>query len=300
MSPEEPREGVIPPVAFELEPERGRIIRGDVRLPLSRDRAAGTAIDRAIVVCHGFKGFKDWGFFPYLSERLVADTEAIVVTFNFSGSGIGPDLQSFTDLEGFAHNTFSREVEDLETVVRGLRRGRLGEVSISPPERLGLFGHSRGAAAVVITGAGLPEVDAVVTWAGIASASRYESWFEASMGAEGMMYIVNTRTGQQLPLYRDVLDDLRENRERLDMETAAERLGDRLLVIHGSEDEAVPTEEASRLHAAAGADAELVIIEGAGHTFGVSHPFPGTNPWLEEVISLTAAHFQRLFPGSRS
>ena len=36
----------------------------------------------AVVICHGFKGFKDWGFFPKLSERLaVAGFTAL--SFNF-------------------------------------------------------------------------------------------------------------------------------------------------------------------------------------------------------------------------
>jgi len=294
MSPEASREAAGRRVAFELEPEPGRVIRGDVRLPAARPGRAEAEPDRSIVVCHGFKGFKDWGFFPYLCERLASEVDAMAVSFNFSGSGIGADLETFTDLEGFGRNTFSREVEDLQTVVEGVRLGRLGSVEIPSPPRLGLVGHSRGAAAVVLVGAERPEVAAVATWAGIASVSRYEAWFEESMGPDGVMHVVNARTGQRLPLYRDVLDDLRANRERLDMEDAAGRLGSRLLVVHGTDDEAVPVGEAVRLSAAA-REANLEIIEGAGHTFGASHPFPGTNPVLEEAIALTAAHLRSLF-----
>ena len=39
---------------------------------------------------HGFKGFKDWGFFPHLADRL-ARAGLVAVSFNFSGSGVGPD-----------------------------------------------------------------------------------------------------------------------------------------------------------------------------------------------------------------
>ena len=103
---------------------------------------------------------------------------------------------------------------------------------------------------------------------------------------------MNARTGQRLPLYRDVLDDLRRNRAALDMETAAGRLGSTLLIVHGTADEAVPVGEAHALHGAAG-EAELSIIEGAGHTMDASHPFPGTNPRLDEAIRLTVSHFGR-------
>jgi pimeloyl-ACP methyl ester carboxylesterase len=92
-------------------------------------------------------------------------------------------------------------------------------------------------------------------------------------------------------LYRDVLDDLRAHRDRLDMEEAARRLDAPLLIVHGSEDEAVPVAEAHALHRTAGT-AELAIIEGAGHTMSASHPFPGTNPHLEEAVWRTISHFE--------
>ena len=55
----------------------GEIIRGDVRY------AEGPAPRTAIIVVHGFKGYKDWGFFPHLCERLAIAGHA-VVSFNFS------------------------------------------------------------------------------------------------------------------------------------------------------------------------------------------------------------------------
>ena len=41
----------------------------------------------AVVVLHGFKGFKDWGMFPVFSERL-ARAGVTAVTPNLSGSGV--------------------------------------------------------------------------------------------------------------------------------------------------------------------------------------------------------------------
>ena len=48
----------------ETTPPHGDVIRADIRSPTGRDPRT------AIVVAHGFKGFKDWGFFPLLSDRL--------------------------------------------------------------------------------------------------------------------------------------------------------------------------------------------------------------------------------------
>jgi len=284
MSPEGGLEQRVRRIPFELSLAAGGLLRGDIR--------EEGRFPSAIVVCHGFKGFKNWGFFPYLADRLAADTGATVISFNFSGSGIGPDLENFTDLEGFARNTFSREVADLEAILDGLRAGRLGDARLDPPDSVGVIGHSRGAAASILVGARRSEVGAVVTWAGIGSVFRYEDWFAESLGDGDEMEVLNARTGQRLPLYRDVLDDLRNNRAALDMESAALRLGPALLIVHGTADEAVPVAEAHALHSAAG-ESELAIIDGAGHTMDASHPFPGTNPRLDEAIRRTVSHFER-------
>ncbi len=270
---------------FEVPGPEGGILRGEVRQP-------HPATDRAIVVCHGFKGFKDWGFFPYLADRLAQRTGALVVSFNFSGSGIGPDLETFSDLEAFACNTFSRELSDLGRILDGLAAGRLGQVTFEPPEVVGLIGHSRGAAAAVLVGAARPEVRVVVTWAGIGSVFRYEDYFAEGLEEDGVMQILNARTGQRLPLYRDVLDDMRANRTALDMEGGAALLGSTLLIVHGTDDEAVPIREAYALHGAA-PGSHLAVIEGAGHTMDASHPFPGSNPRLDEAVLLTVRHFNR-------
>ena len=51
-------------------------------------RAGGRAAPRpAVVIVHGFKGFKDWGFFPLVAQRLAAAGHA-AVSFNFTGSGV--------------------------------------------------------------------------------------------------------------------------------------------------------------------------------------------------------------------
>ena len=48
----------------------------------------GAKEEPCIVICHGFKGFKNWAFFPLLAESL-AYAGYIAITFNFSRNGIG-------------------------------------------------------------------------------------------------------------------------------------------------------------------------------------------------------------------
>jgi len=72
--------------------------------------------NKCIVLVHGFKGFKDWGYAPYFSNYF-ATKGFFVITFNFSHNGIGENKFEFTELEKFANNTFSREISELEDVV---------------------------------------------------------------------------------------------------------------------------------------------------------------------------------------
>ena len=41
----------------------------------------------AVVIVHGFKGFKDWGMFPVVADRL-ARAGLTAVSVNLSGSGV--------------------------------------------------------------------------------------------------------------------------------------------------------------------------------------------------------------------
>ncbi len=272
---------------FELSPRPGDLLRGDLWTP--RDRPAS---DAALVVCHGFKGFKDWGFFPYLCGELAGRTGARVVSFNFSGNGVGADLETFSELDKFSRNTPTKEVQDLAAILTGIGEGRLGQVDTEPADRIGLFGHSRGGAVAVLGADALGGVQALVTWAAIASLQRYADVFAADIEAEGIAWVVNTRTGQRLPLRRDMLDDLRANPERLDVMAAAGRIRSPWLILHGAADQSVPLDDARTLARSAGPTARLEVIEGAGHTLDAVHPFSGPNRLLRRAIDLTVGHFR--------
>jgi pimeloyl-ACP methyl ester carboxylesterase len=161
----------------------------------------------------------------------------------------------------------------------------------------GLLGHSRGGATCVLKAAVRSQVRALVTWSAIASVIRYTEMFAELWDSGEPVRIPNARTGQEMPLYRNVLDDVRANRERLDVLAAAARLAIPYLIVHGTEDESVPLDDAHRL-AEAAPDARVEAIDGSGHTFGAGHPFAGPNPDLERAIAATAAHFNAVFDRS--
>ncbi len=273
------------------------MLRGDIRDAAGRGpgEPAPGAPDCAIVVCHGFKGFKDWGFFPGLCDELAVRVGCPVIGYNVSGSGIGPELGSFSDPEAFAGNTYSREVADLESVLDGIETGRLGNATLRPASRIGLVGHSRGAIPVAVAGPGRPGVAAIVTWAGLARPDRVLDLFPP--GDTRPAEVRNARTGEVLPLRRDIVEDWLANAGRLDPVAALVSGGRPLLVIHGAADEAVPLDDARAL--AAAPNAELRVIEGTGHTFDARHPFTGSTPALERAMTWTANHFRAHLPKER-
>lgn len=272
---------------FELAGADGGPLRGVVRTGAARGGGP------AVVICHGFKGFMDWGFFPHLALRL-ARAGLTAVSFNFSGSGIGPDGETFAELERFGHATYSGDLVDLHRVASALANGSLA-VDLAPAERMGLLGHSRGGATSILYAADHPTCRCIVTWAAIASPMRWDRETIRRWRASGKLDVLNTRTGDVLPLYPDVLDDLETHgREKLNLLRAAAAIDVPWLIVHGDADESVPVADAVKLHEAArGAVVQLHVTHGGTHTFGARHPWAESTPELDEAMDTSVAWFSR-------
>ena len=270
---------------FQLVGADGGPLRGAMRT------AGGGEGRPAVLICHGFKGFKDWGFFPKLADRL-ACAGFTAVSFNFSGSGIGPDGETFSEPERFGHATFSNDLEDIGIVFAGLRAGTLVE-GVGPPDRVGLFGHSRGGGMALVYTADSEDVAALVTWAAIGSVHRWPQETVAQWRREGKIAVTNARTGEILPVYTDLLDDLDQNgKRRLDLLAAARRLQTPWLILHGDTDETVPVVDAHGFFEAASHDtAKLHIVGGGSHTLGSRHPWAGSTAELELAMGETVGWF---------
>lgn len=261
-------------LAWEGEPRRR--VRGRVHLP---------ALDGElpwVMVLHGFKGFMDWGFFPLLCDRL-AGRGVAAVAFNTSGSGVGPDGESFSDLDAFRSDTLSRQLEDVERVRDLALRGDLGPLSRA---RRGVFGHSRGGAVAIVHASEDGGYRAVATWAALDAFDRWDAATKQAWRRAGVLPVLNARTGQELPMGVQMLEDFERNAARLDVRACAARLRARLLLVHGSADEAVPVASSRALHAAA-PDSELAIVAGQGHTLGATHPLEGPAPDLVRALEST-------------
>lgn len=269
---------------FQLTGADGGPLRGDVIR--SKDARA------AVVICHGFKGFKDWGFYPTVTDRL-ARAGFAVVSFNYSGSGVGEDGLTFSEPERFGHGTYTNHLRDLDAVLHALRAGRLGQ----PPTSLGLLGHSMGGGIAALRAAGDPAVNALVTWAATARFGRlWRSDQVPEWRRTGKIDVTNQRTGQILPLYTDMLEDWENNRAALDVTAAAGNVRAPWLIVHGAADESVAASDAEDLLARA-PTAQTLIVEGTGHTFGIVHPRAGSTAAFDRVLDATVEWFTRYLVG---
>ena len=255
-----------------------------------------TSLPKPVVVfVHGFKGFKDWGHFPLLAD-FFAERGFVFVKLNLSHNGLvvggTGDLE---DLDAFGRNNFSIELDDIGQVIDALFTPAATPVPAAELDlnRLFLVGHSRGGGLVLLKAAEDPRVRAVVTWAAIAEIhpqwpqSVFDEWQRS-----GVLHVPNSRTGQELPMHYQIVEDYHANRPRLDIPHNVRRhLRQPLLIVHGDQDETVAVAAAHALHQLK-PDAELLLVPGAMHMFGGAHPWPAaTLPEPAQTVAVCTAEF---------
>ncbi len=244
-----------------------------------------------LIFVHGFKGFKDWGFGPYLGNYF-SSKGFFVLSFNFSHNGIGESLTEFDELDRFAENTFTLEIDELSQLIDAYFRGFFGGTS---NDKLGLLGHSRGGGISLLTGNRKSEVKAVAVWSSVSTFDRYSDRQKEAWRKKGAFEVMNTRTKQKMKLNVSLLDDLEENKkDKLSIKKAVRELRKPLLIVHGEQDLAVPVNEAEELYLLADKDlSDLYIVPAAGHTFDMKHPFEGTNKKFESILEKTFQFFNQ-------
>ncbi|MCP4122391.1 MAG: alpha/beta hydrolase [Bacteroidetes bacterium] len=228
-----------------------------------------------VLFCHGFKGFKDWGHFDVVAKTL-ANEGFVVSKFNFSYNG-GTEEQpiDFPDLEAFGHNNISTELDDLGCMIDAWQKDDafIADTEVDRKD-LAIIGHSRGGGACILKAAEDSRVKKLVTWAAVGSIGRLfkDPDFLEQWKNDGVIYIPNGRTKQQMPMYYQYFEDYLENIERLDIPDAASRINIPWLIVHGTKDPTVSIDDAIELHFL-NPPSELFQVEGAGHTFGGKHPW---------------------------
>ncbi|WP_194766256.1 alpha/beta hydrolase family protein [Tamlana sp. I1] len=247
-----------------------------------------------LIFCHGYKGFKDWGAWNLMAKAF-ADAGYFFIKFNFAFNGGSAEQPiDFPDLKAFGQNNYSKELDDLETIINWICTYHefKNEVDLNS---INLIGHSRAGGIVTITAEADNRIKKVVSLAGVSNYSnRYpiagdvEQWQK-----DGVKYVENGRTKQQMPHFYQFYEDFIKNAEKLDIKRAISHLNKPYLIIHGDADTSVLIKEAQQLQSWK-PDSQFITIEGANHVFGASHPWENTElpNHLKTVIETTLKFLQ--------
>jgi len=237
-----------------------------------------------LIFSHGYKGFKDWGAWNIMAKTF-ADAGFCFIKFNFShNGGTAEQPIDFPDLEAFGNNNYTKELDDLETVINWVSKNPTLTTEANT-NNITLLGHSRGGGIVSIKAEEDSRINNIISLAGVSdfkarfpSGQHLKQWKE-----QGVMFVENGRTKQQMPHYFQYFEDFERNEKRLTIKRAVSNLKIPHLIVHGSDDTSVSVEEAKALHQW-NPNSVLEIIEGANHVFGTSHPWK-KDTLTEELLS---------------
>jgi len=251
---------------FTVEGKHGRAMLSDITFVKD-----GTP-KPIVVYAHGFKGFKDWGHMNKVAE-VFANSGIVFVKFNFSHNGTTLRKPvDFADLDAFGDNNFTIELDDLRCVIDWLQDNEeLAEEA--DLQNISVMGHSRGGGIVIIHAAEDDRIKKLVCWATVFDFERLVGTIDVKVWkSTGVVHVENSRTEQMMPLHWQLHEDYFKNEDRFNIMDAAARVKVPFLLVHGTDDDAVPDDGSQRL-LNANPHAELLLLDGADHNFGGVHPF---------------------------
>jgi len=132
-------------------------------------------------------------------------------------------------------------------------------------------------------------VAAVISAAAPCSAVNWDLQTRELMRQQGYLDSPSGRTGQNLRVSRQWLDEIENYPDDFDPLKAMERITCPVLIVHGDDDQTVPVEASGQLSDASDR-ARLQIIAQASHTFNAPNPIPAgfspaaqTHQFVDEV-----------------
>jgi putative redox protein len=228
---------------IQFKNEQGETLAGTLHRPEQDDATRG------VVLGHCFTCTRHTGILRRVAGELIQHG-FIALRFDFSGNG-----QSQGD---FADSTYSKQVSEMQSAMNQLAdRGA---------RWIALGGHSMGALIAFLTAVEVGDVPAVCTLAGRLAgmgASNFLNPEQRRRLRENGEVSFRSR-GRELT----VTDRFFEDARRFDPTRALREFRRPLLIVHGSEDEIIPVQEATRAHEIGGDNVTLEIIPDADHMFG--------------------------------
>ena len=239
-----------------------------------------------LIFCHGYKGFKDWGAWNDMATSF-AKKGMCFIKFNFAFNGGTVDQPiDFPDLEAFGNNNYTKELDDLDTVLNWIEQQYKNHKNFDTSNII-LLGHSRGGGIVTIKAEEDSRISKVISLAGVCDyknrfpkGSAFDTWKK-----NGVYYVVNGRTQQNMPHFFQFYENFTANEERLSIKRAVKNLKIPYLILHGDSDTSVLPLEAENLHSW-NPNSRLQYIKNADHVFNTYHPWDKKEmpQELQEVI----------------
>jgi len=234
-----------------------------------------------VIFCHGYKGFKDWGAWDLMAEHF-KKANLFFVKFNFShNGGTVENPIDFPDLEAFAENNYVKELDDLEAIINHFLQKNSEFKNEIDTNNLIVIGHSRGGGISILKSAEDSRIKKLITLASVCDFAKrtstigdLETWKK-----DGVKYVLNGRTKQQMPHNYQFYENFKANEKRLNIENAEKALLIPHLIIHAKDDPSVKYNEALALHQW-NPDSHLHAIENSDHVFSAKHP------WTENKMPL--------------
>ncbi len=248
-----------------------------------------------VIFAHGYKGYKDWGCWNLVAEKF-AEQALFFIKFNFSHNGGTLEQPiDFPDLEAFGNNNYTKELDDLQTVIDWL----LGNEAFSDDidsTNLTLIGHSRGGGIVTLKANEESRVSRLISWAAVSNFGQRSSTIGEleAWKKNGVKYVLNGRTKQQMPHFYQFYEDYKANETRFNIEQATRKIDIPHLIIHGTKDTSIVFDEAVNLHQW-NPNSTLIAVEDADHVFGTKHPWEHqhVSKHLAEVIKASIDFIKR-------
>ena len=242
---------------WEVKGCSGESIHGTTHLPNGKPKGV-------VLLAHGFKGYKDYGMFPWLTEHF-ATLGYRAHRFNFSHSGMLGSDGPFERPDLFKNATWNTQVEDLKILCASFAEDGLP---------LYLLGHSRGGTACLLAvGRGEVEVAGVVSLSAPSACNYLAEESKVTLLKHGFIESPSSRTDQMLhvglPFLQEQLDDPPSH----DILALSASIEPQVLILHGEIDPTVDVSCAVDI-ATAAKNATLVRVQGGNHVFNTPNPFP--------------------------
>lgn len=246
---------------FTLQNTHGLDLLGDTHTPTDTPTAC-------VILMHGFKGYKDYGFIPVLAYDL-CDAGMLVHRFNFSTSGMTNEIETFARPDLFELDTWTRQVEDIVCAVQAVRNGELAGNELP----IFLIGHSRGGASVLLAAGRHGDklkLAGVITINAVDCCSRMPKDEQEAFLERGYSITESARTKQELRINSAWLREQLDEPMMHDVPLQASKMRCPARVIHSEDDQAVNYSAGVAL--AHACKTELISLESGNHVLNMPNP----------------------------